>query len=1729
MFYLKLVLGGVGNSTTNVLWLKADDLSLADEADISTWVDASGNSNDFSQPNSSFAPIFKTSILNGNPVARFSKANGRIRRNSFSGLSASAITAIYVNKNNGESQDATISYNLAGTDNEFLLFSSNSLSLYRVSSINSGVSFNDNDWHITNASWQSSGGTVDIWKDGVKSFTGVLASGGTLTSGGTLAIGAEQDSLDGDYDSTQSHSGDFAEVMIFNTFLNDAQQIIVSNYLASKYNLTISNDNYAHNVTHGNDLAGIGRVNVSNTHTSAMSSGVLQIENPNDLGDNEFLFFGHDNADITSSWTTTEAPNSGVDIQRLAREWRIDETGDLGTNDFIIETTNMPALPAMHTMYVLMVDTDGDFSSGATIYEMSLDSGTRYKSSGVNISDGDYVAIGVINPKIEHTTTASSGTESVNASIGVSLNFIPNLNKTVEFSTSGVTATPGAGNDYTEETNTVITVLAGNNTANYSITINDDGTNESSETLTSTLSNPSAGLNLGSNTVHTYTITDNDNTRKVNFDVSSASNNENVSPVTVNLSLSSADATNPTSVDYSVTGGTATSVDDFTLSSGTVTFPATTTTNSFSFTINDDLINESNETIIITLSNPVNCNIGVTGTYTYTINDDDANPTIQFNSTSSSNSESTTSVNIQVDLSASSGVDTSANYTISGSASGSGVDYVLSDGVVTVSAGNTIANINAVIVNDSEVELDETIIITLSAPVNGTLGTNTVHTYTITNDDSFGNSGPGGVGDSSSNLLWLKAEDLSLSDNDDVSTWNDMSGNGNNLTQETASLTPTYKTNIVNGYPVVRFDKSNNRIRKTNFSFAVNEITAFYVGRTSDSGDAIFSYNSSGNDNDFLLYNSNNLSFYRGASNIATTGVDVNDNNWHINAVKWKNVGGDYEIWKDGSITTGTNASGTVMTSGGTLALGGEQDVVDGGYNASEAHSGDFAEVIIYNSYLNKAQQIIVSNYLAAKYNITLSDNNLVPVAAAGYYYEDVTGIGQADDGSFHLDSEGSGIVRIDSPSDLGNDEFLFVGREVELPASRSKENSASKKKMFSYNFATNTGGNYRERINSRWRVRRRNNLGTVRVWLNLNGIDLSGMPSCSTLELVVGSNRNLLTTTRYPLIEYGGGYYYANNVSFSNNDYFSVEFTDKIVLNGTQFLNGSGDSNRPNTSDDCFKLLVTSDATGSLIQNEDANVREIEVESGGHLVIGDGNRIQVSDGIVVNGDIRLVGSAQVLRTSGTNNVSGTGSLFRDQESVSTTVYQSGYWSSPVTTNGSTYTIGGVLKDGSVATTSVALAGSAADINFTNTSVLDGSKTTPITISGRWLAKLVNATDWTREIDPSTETFNPGEGWNMKTTGGGTQNFTFVGIPNDGTYTSSIDQGRLSLLGNPYPSALDADAFISDNASSITGTLYFYDAGNDTSHSRSDYTGGYATRVSGMGTAFSGGSAPARYIPIGQGFFVTREAAGTGTVTFQNSQRAFETVGGSSLFYSKSTQNKKKTAENNFPILKLGFEFDIDGSKKYHRQLAIGFRGLSSNFEAGFDAEMFDRQPSDLALTVSDKDSPFVILGTEYYNEDIEIPLKLNLDKNREVTFKIDEVLNLNASIYIYDNVEAKTYKISDSPLTLNLSLGEYNDRFSIIFKNRTSIALDVEDEIRKNGISIYHNSEVKELVIKSNQGVLIEKVSIFNLLGQEINTLKINEEDNELRIKTDIIKNNLYIVKLNTDKGILSKKILLK
>jgi chitinase len=160
-------------------------------------------------------------------------------------------------------------------------------------------------------------------------------------------------------------------------------------------------------------------------------------------------------------------------------------------------------------------------------------------------------------------------------------------------------------------------------------------------------------------------------------------------------------------VSYATSDDTATAGTDYTAGTGTITIPAGSTSATFNVAVTGDSIDEPNETVNVTLSNPTGATIA-DGTAVLTINDDDTAPTLSINDVSYTESGSAGNATFTVTLSEASGQDVEVDYATSNGTAASGSDYTASTGTVTILAGNTTQTFTVPVLADTLDEASET-------------------------------------------------------------------------------------------------------------------------------------------------------------------------------------------------------------------------------------------------------------------------------------------------------------------------------------------------------------------------------------------------------------------------------------------------------------------------------------------------------------------------------------------------------------------------------------------------------------------------------------------------------------------------------------------------------------------------------------------------------------------------------------------------------------------------------------------------------------------------------------------------------------------------------------------------------------------------------------------------------------------------------------------------------------
>ncbi len=352
---------------------------------------------------------------------------------------------------------------------------------------------------------------------------------------------------------------------------------------------------------------------------------------------------------------------------------------------------------------------------------------------GISRPQGAQCDIGAFETLLVQFSTDS---QNVGEAIGlvtvtVDLSSASFLTVTVPYSVSGTAL--GGGVDHTLADGSFV-IPMGNLSHSLTFSVTNDTLDEADEFVTATLGIPSNAV-LDAFDVQTITILDDDPMPVVQFITITQSIIEAAGDVTVTVVMSATSSftvTVPYTVSATATGGGV----DFNLVNGTFTIPPGDASRSLAFPVTNDTLDEADEMITLTLGAPANAILGAFSEHTITILDDDQPPTVQFILPDQTVGEADGGGTVLVYLSAASSFTVTVPYNVCGTATGGGVDHGLVSGIFTISPGYISSSLTFTVTNDTLDEADETVILTMGAPVNAVLGPVSVHTITILDNDS---------------------------------------------------------------------------------------------------------------------------------------------------------------------------------------------------------------------------------------------------------------------------------------------------------------------------------------------------------------------------------------------------------------------------------------------------------------------------------------------------------------------------------------------------------------------------------------------------------------------------------------------------------------------------------------------------------------------------------------------------------------------------------------------------------------------------------------------------------------------------------------------------------------------------------------------------------------------------------------------------------------------------------
>ncbi|WP_299383513.1 LamG-like jellyroll fold domain-containing protein [uncultured Lacinutrix sp.] len=547
-------------------------------------------------------------------------------------------------------------------------------------------------------------------------------------------------------------------------------------------------------------------------------------------------------------------------------------------------------------------------------------------------------------------------------------------------------------------------------------------------------------------------------------------------------------------------------------------------------------------------------------------------------------------------------------------------------------------------------------------------------------------------------------------------------------------------------------------------------------------------------------------------------------------------------------------------------------------------------------------------------------------------------------------------------------------------------------------------------------------------------------------------------------------------------------------------------------------------------------------VEAGKEFEVNTDAEIKNTWYLELNGFIDLAGESQLVQTNESDLVLGAnGKLERDQQGTEN-LYTYNYFSSPVhssDTNAAVdgneiYTVGNVMMDGTDPINPVA-------INFIGG--YDGNNaTSPIQTARFWLWKYSNlATDyynWEQVFE--TGDIKVGEGYSMKGPGTGAvtdqQNYTFSGKPNNGTILLPITTDNTYLVGNPYASALDGDAFILDNLN-LSGLLYFWEHFAGGTHNTLEYEGGYGFyNLSGgvpaiqhnylTGGNEAGGAqslkTPGRYVPVGQGFFV--EGISTGDIKFENDQRIFVKEAGNteSIFFRNDSNN---TTNEDYAIedLRTKFRFSFISPETYKRQLLLTVdENTTIDYDWGYDAKIDDDNVEDMFWSFAN--DKFVIQGTNETTDTTVLPLSVKTVNGGIIEIGIDALENVDPTLDIYLKDNDIYHNLRNAAYTVTVESGVIDGRFEIVFTPDPAL-LSVEEFQENNSITMFASNG--NLTVNNPLNKEINNIQVINMLGQIVLESQVNTSDSKINIPMRL-QTGAYLFKLTSTSFTITKKVVI-
>jgi hypothetical protein len=501
----------------------------------------------------------------------------------------------------------------------------------------------------------------------------------------------------------------------------------------------------------------------------------------------------------------------------------------------------------------------------------------------------------------------------------------------------------------------------------------------------------------------------------------------------------------------------------------------------------------------------------------------------------------------------------------------------------------------------------------------------------------------------------------------------------------------------------------------------------------------------------------------------------------------------------------------------------------------------------------------------------------------------------------------------------------------------------------------------------------------------------------------------------------------------------------------------------------------VVTIATGGTFQPSsfvNINIKSLTIDAGSSLQINSGYNLTVKEAIVNNGTLTLASNANLIQVDDVVN-SGSGNITVNRNSNALSRLDYTIWSSPMTN-----LVPQLLSAFSPATDSNRFYTYNQTTNLYN--AVDATAT-PFAEATGYLIRMPND-------HPTSPTI-----WNG----------SFSGVPNNGNISKAVTYldatHGYNMIGNPYPSTIDAQAFITANTANIESSLYFWRKINGATGSA------YAVyNPMGSTTATPTSALPNGTIQVGQGFFVKAKSASS--VNFTNEMRV---ANNQNQFFKTRAAQKDRLWVN------------LTNVSGVYSQALVGYTADAITGVDMYDAKFIN--DSKVALTSNINGEEFTIQGRPAFDASDVVALNFKTDTAGDYTIALDQFDGVFASgqdIYLLDSKTGIETDLKVGSYTFAAVADKDNARFSLRYQKTLKVNAPAFNE---NSVSVYKNNGT--LYVNAGS-VIINSIEVYDVQGRLLASQR-NVKATTASINNLRASNQVLIVKIaGVDNSVVTKKV---